>query len=130
MSEIISIIALITGIISLILILYKIGVRDGKVDTKLDVLWNVYVMDALHNEANLAQHHSPPTITPEGEAIIPADFKQCIEKHTCKDGNYGFEVVQCLGMEKVQKFAQDNDWTMQKALGILTLYMRKVKNVQ
>jgi hypothetical protein len=128
MNEVTSWVGAVTGIVSLILILYYIAVWKGKTDTKVDTLWNIYVMDALQDNNQLIQHHSPVIITKLGEDEIPVELQVCIDDHMCRGKNYGYEVIQCLGMDKVQKFAQDKGWSVQRSLGLLALYMKKVQS--
>ena len=118
----------ITGVFSLIMIFLYLGVWKGQTDTKVNTLWDIYVMDALHDMPELL-HHSLPSLTEEGMREIPADLKQCLDKHLCKGKNYGWEVVQCLGLDKVTGFAQSKGWTNQQAIGLLTLYIKTVKGV-
>jgi len=123
----VAIIGAITGIASLILYLYKIGVKDGKVDTKLDVLWKIYVLDALHDAPTLAQHHSPPSITDEGVSEIPDDIKKCLDDYKKHSGDYGYDATQCLGLDQIRDFAQSKNWTVRRAVGLLSLYLKKAK---
>jgi len=43
--------------------------------SKIDTLWNIYVLDALHTKPNLAQYHSPMSITAAGVEEIPEDIR-------------------------------------------------------
>jgi len=145
--EITSIIGAISGVASLIGLVYLIGVWKGKVDSNLTrandllskyppqefalmtkTLWDIYVVDALRSRPDLADHHSAFKLKKEGEDLIPDDIKQDLDKLHNPEVNdeslaSGWLVVKFLGMERVSQMAEAKGLSVQEAIAILSTYL-------
>jgi len=147
MQDIAGIIGAISGVISLVAIIYFLGVWRGQVDkdrtyfsdclrlyppgemwTMVKTLWDIYVVDALHNRPDLAEHHSAYKLKPEGEELIPEDVKQKLKEipknpRSKEDIASGWLVVKFLGMERVSQMAEKKGLTVQEAIAVLSAFL-------
>ncbi|GAH80246.1 unnamed protein product, partial [marine sediment metagenome] len=132
MQDIFAIIGAVSGVVSLLTIIYLVGIWKGRVDTQLGsisqslqkyppeetalmakTLWDIYVVDALRNRPDLAQHHSSYKLKKEGLDLISNDIKRDLD---CLDLNplnneaiaCGWLVVKFLGVERVSKMAKQH----------------------
>lgn len=147
MEEITSIIGAVTGIVSLLTILYLAVRWKSNVDKDRDyfrkcieqyppaemwtmakTLWDIYVVDALRTRPDLAEHHSAYKLKPEGEDLIPDDIKQELTQipHNPNFNDEiasGYLVVKFLGLERVSKMAEQKSLSVQEAIAILSTYL-------
>jgi len=142
----------ITGIISLLGVVYLLGVWKGGVDSKLkdiaqrlsqhppeetgrmiNTLWNIYVVDALRNRTDIAEHQSAYRLKKEGEDLIPEHLKAelCrISKDLAIVENdnkseaiaSGWLVVKHLGLETITRMAEGKGLSVQESIAILSTY--------
>lgn len=147
MEGITSIIGAITGIVSLLTILYLAVMWKSSVDkdrsyfrdslknyppaemwTMVKTLWDIYVLDALRNRPDLAEHHSPYKLKPEARDLIPDDLKSELNKNTNnsdqKEGiATGYLVVKILGIERVSQIAEQKGLSVQEFIAVLSTYL-------
>lgn len=122
----VSIIGAITGCISLVLIIYTMGVWKGSVDTKLKTLWDVYILDALHDRPDLAHHSSSYSLTPQGSELIPPVIKELLNQIGPKElGSEppGWLVVKTLGINSIEQMATTKSLTIRQSIGVLSTYL-------
>ena len=147
MNEILNLIGAITGVISLLGIIYIAGYWKGGVDAfmrqtkecqdkyplaELNVmvktLWDVYGLEAMSKRPDLAEHSSPWRLTPKGKDLIPDNLKKLL------DGTVGIQldhsgaaanwlVVKTLGLDRVRDFARDTGLTLHESIGILGVHL-------
>lgn len=147
MNDIAGIIGAISGCVSLLGIVYMLGVWRGKVDTSLNTfnqcikdyppgemwtmcktLWNIYVIEALHNRPDLATHSSAFKLSQDGEDLIPDEIKQQLDEIPRNPGNKeslatGYLVVKYIGMEPITRMAEEKGLSVQEAIAILSTYV-------
>lgn len=147
MQDIAAVIGAISGVVSLLAIVYFAGVWRSQVDkdrayfrdclklyppgemwTMVKTLWDIYVVDALHNRPDLATHHSAYKLKPEGECLIPDDIKQALRQIPMNPRNRediasGWLVIKYLGVERVSQMAELKDLTVQEAVAVLSTYL-------
>ena len=60
-SEILSIIGASTGILAIAAIIYGFGVKFSRLETKVGLIWSIFVEDSLRNQVKtgMLEHHSP-----------------------------------------------------------------------
>lgn len=146
--DVATIIGSVTGIVSLLGIIYMIGWWKGQVDSKLrnieqqftayplpelammtKTLWNVYVINALGGRPDLAEQHSAFKLSKEGYDMIPDALKEELDQipvnpSTNKDSiASGYLVVKHLGMDKISIMAKESGLSVQEAIAILSLYL-------
>ncbi len=149
MENLASIVGAITGCISLLGLAYIFGVWRGRVDSSLKMIaellknyppaeswrmiqtvWEIYVVEALHNRPDLAQRGSGFKLLQEGEDLIPENLKTLLEhipKNPHKDDvATGYLVVQVLGLEPISKLAEEKHLSVQEAIAILSTYLEGI----
>jgi len=146
MQEIAAIIGAVSGIVSLLAIIYMVGIWKGKIDTQLGnicrslqkypleetavmtkTLWDIYVVDALRDRPDLAEQHSAYKLKPGGEDLIPDDIKQELRQLPDSSKNSeaiasGYLVVKFLGLERVSRMAEQGSLSVQEAIAVLSTF--------
>lgn len=147
MENIPAIIGAVSGVVSLLTIVYLVGFWKGKIEAQLGnivqsmqkyppeetavmtkTLYDIYVVDALRKRPDLAEHHSSYKLKPEGHNLIPDDIKQELDKFHTNPTNKeaiasGWLVVKCLGVERVSQMAEQKGLSTQEAIAILSAYL-------
>ena len=145
--DIASIIGAISGGLSLVGVVYMLGIWRGKVDNQLNslsksfqdyppaemwtmtkTLWDVYVMDALRHRPDLAEHGSGFKLKKEGEDLIPDYMLPLLDRIPRNPGlkediATGYLVVKHIGLELVSKMAEEKKVSIQEAIALLSTYL-------
>jgi len=145
--EIASIIGAISGCLSLLGVVYMLGVWRGKVDSALNeckricqeyppaemwtmvkTLYDIYVLDALRLRPDLAEHGSRFKLKKEGEQLIPDYIKPLLDRiphnpSLSEDIATGYLVVKHIGLEMVSKMAEGKKISIQEAIALLSTYL-------
>jgi hypothetical protein len=104
----------------------------GEMATKVDLLWEIYAVDALHDKPNLAHSQSPLSITAEGVAEIPKHIRIALDRlpscQTDSIADLQYTAVKCLGLPVVRELAVTKGWTVQQAVAMIGLYLGKSQN--
>ena len=154
--NIVSIVGAVSGCLSLFGLVYLFGIWRGKVDSALNelknciknyppaemwtmtkTLWDIYVVDALRNRPDLAEHQSAYKLRKEGEDLIPEHLKAelCQISKNPSIGEQGeaiasgWLVVKCLGMEAISRMAEEKELSIQESIAILSTYLVNNKGV-
>ena len=150
MADIAAIVGAVSGCISLLGIVYFFGVWRGKVDNALSAfsqcikdyppaemwtmtktLWDIYVLAALRNRPDLADHGSSYKLKKEAEDLIPDRIKAALDNiplNPAMNANQiasGWLVVKHLGLEQVQDMADEKELNVQEAVAILSTYLEE-----
>lgn len=146
--DIASIIGAVTGCLSLAGIIYLVGYLKGTIDTKVKCLeqyppaetalmaktmWDIYVVDALRQRPDLAQHASSFKLTQNGNNLIPNDIKSLLTRIDFNPIDSealatGWLVVKVLGLPTIEKMAREKDLSVQEAIAILSTFLDEHKN--
>ena len=142
-----AIIGAISGVASLLGIIYMLGYWKGRVDNQLrsiqsdmaqhplaevslmaKTLWGIYVIDALRTRPDLAEQHSAFRLKQEGHDLIPDDLKLILDRIPPGNPNSesiatGWEVVKVLGLDRIHAMAAAEDVSPQLAIAILSTYL-------
>ena len=147
MNEILNLIGAITGVISLLGIIYIAGYWKGVVDafmrqTKecqdkypaaelslmVKSLWDVYGLEAMSKRPDLAEHSSPWRLTPKGKDLIPDNLKKLLDgivgiqlDHSGAAANW--LVVKTLGLDRISDFARDTGLSLHESIGVLGIHL-------
>lgn len=151
-----AIIGAVSGVASILGLAYLLGIWKGGVDSKLKditqllsqyppsetalmtkTLWDIYVVDALRNRPDLAEHQSAYKLRKEGEDLIPDHLKAelCQISKNPSIGEKGeaiasgWLVVKCLGMEAISRMAEEKGLSVQESIAILSTYLMNNKEV-
>ena len=148
------IIGVVSGCLSLLGIVWLLGYWKGQVDSKLrnlqqmmmayppaeialmtKTLWDIYVVDALHNRPDLAEHRSAFLLKKEGHDLIPVHLREALEKIPLNPENRnaiasGWLVVKHLGMSTISQMAEQQKLSVQEAIAILSCYLDEITATQ
>jgi len=145
--EIASIVGAVSGCLSLIGIVYMLGIWRGRVDstlaefkeglknyppaemwTMVKTLWEVYVVSALHHRPDLAEHGSGFRLKQEGKDLIPENLKALLERIPRSPDNHeliatGYMVVKHIGIDLINEMAEQKMITVQESIAILSCWL-------
>ncbi|MBA7696913.1 hypothetical protein ES703_105567 [subsurface metagenome] len=148
--NIVSIVGAVSGCLSLFGLVYLFGIWRGKVDSALNelknciknyppaemwtmtkTLWDIYVVDALRNRPDLAEHQSAYKLRKEGEDLIPEYMKPLLERISHNPLNNeaiatGYLVVKHIGLDLIGKMAEEKQLNVQEAIAILSCYLDRL----
>ena len=154
-----AIIGAVSGVASILGLAYLLGVWKGGVDSKLKditrllsqyppsetalmtkTLWDIYVVDALRNRPDLAEHQSAYKLKKEGEDLIPdhlkAELCQIYKNpsigencNKSEDIASGWLVVKYLGLAAIARMAEEKELSVQESIAILSCYLVNNKGV-
>ena len=147
MHDIAGIIGAVSGCISLVGIVYFLGVWRGKIDTSVNdlketiknyppaemwtmtkTLWDIYVVEALHRRPDLAERGSEFKLKKEGEDLIPDHLKALLD-HIPQNPSFneaiatGYLVVKYIGLDLIGEMAKEKHLNVQEAIAILSCYL-------
>ena len=152
MELIFGIIGAASGVVSLAAIIYFLGVWRGQVDkdrayfsdclklyppgemwTMVKTLWDIYVVDALRNRPDLAEHGSSYKLKKEGEDLIPDHLKDLLDRLPRNPFNReaiatGYLVVKHIGLDLISKMAEEKQLSVQEAIAVLSTYLETNEN--
>lgn len=152
MENLLLIINIVVGILSLAGVLYIIGYWKGGIDAwkkaheeehsryalsemflMCKTMWDIVVVDALHRRPDLADHSSPYKLKKLAEDLIPEDLKQKLgeiaSNHTnAEDIASGWMVVKNIGMPSIEQMAKDKQLSVPEAIAILSTYLDQAVN--
>lgn len=152
MEAIASLIGAIAGGLSLIGVIYMLGVWRGQVDSQLKnaakcfqdyppaemwtmvkTLWDVYIMDALRHRPDLASHGSAYKLNKEGEDLIPEYMKPLLDSiprnpALNEDIATGYLVVKYIGLTRITQMSEENHLSIQESIALLSTYLEMRAN--
>jgi len=141
------IIAILSGAVSLLTIVYLLGFWKGKVDSSLNevkeciksyppaemwtmvkTLWDIYVIEALHHRPDLVDHGSGYRLKKEGMDLIPEYMKPILNRIPRNPYNSeaiatGYLVVKYVGLDLINQMASEKQLTVQETIAILSTYL-------
>ena len=126
-AEIISIIGATSGVVAVAGMIYGFGVKFSKIETKVNLIWSVFIEDSLRNQvkSGMLIHHSPYQRTPSAVAkygeIVPPDILLRLRKREFKnDELLSSALIKAMGYEVIRERSRDLDITVHDfiALGI------------
>ncbi|MBA7646979.1 hypothetical protein ES703_54747 [subsurface metagenome] len=147
MHDLAGLIGAISGSVSLLGIIYLLGVWRGKIDTTINAfkesiknyppaemwtmtktLWEIYVVEALHHRPDLAEHGSGFRLKKEGEDLIPDYMLPLLQRIPRNPFNTeavatGYLVVKHIGLELISKMAEEKKLTVQESIAILSTHL-------
>ena len=122
--DIVAFIGAASGVLSLMLIGYTLGVWKGRINVQISTLWKVYVVDELirqrHNDlVGSSDWH----IKEKGKMLLPDDLKKDIENLCHKNTNNNMaDMVERIGVQKLSKIGQEKGVTVQTIVALIYAY--------
>ena len=119
------------GILSLVGIIYMLGYKLSNIETRLNLIWAVFVEDALRQQVrrgNLS-HSSPYTL---GRSLTSEQFigdnlvNQLSKKSHLADHQLAFEIISMLGFDFISKSSLEYDMTTQEYVAMCVVSVRSL----
>lgn len=123
-TEIVSIIGAISGVLAFAGIIYGFGVKFSRLETKVSLIWGVFVEDALRNQVKVGMlaHHSPYHRTEMsehlGELVSPGIVSKLIKKRISKDDALTSAIIKEMGYSTVVDASRKLDISVQEFLAL------------
>lgn len=92
-------------------------------------LWDIYVVGALQNKPDLAQHKSPYKLTQAGEQLIPSRIREFLDHvnlktwESAEDIASGWLVVKHIGLDDIELVAKAMKLEIPETVAVLSLYL-------
>jgi len=135
-TEIISIIGAISGVLAFAGIIYGFGVKFSRLETKVSLIWGVFVEDALRNQVKVGMlaHHSPYHRTEMsehlGELVPPMIISKLIGKKIIDDDKLTSAIIKEMGYEAVVNESRQLDISVQEFLALSVGTVRGIESQQ
>ena len=119
------------GILSLVGIIYMLGYKLSNIETRLNLIWAVFVEDALRQQVrrgNLS-HSSPYTLSrslTSGQFIGDNLVNQLSKKSHLADHQLAFEIISMLGFDFISKSSMEHDMTTQEYVAMCVVSVRSL----
>ena len=119
------------GILSLVGIIYMLGYKLSNIETRLNLIWAVFVEDALRQQVrrgNLS-HSSPYTLSRSltSEQFIGNDLVNKLSKKShLADHQLAFEIISMLGFDFISKSSMEHDMTTQEYVAMCVVSVRSL----
>jgi hypothetical protein len=123
------VVGIVTGSLAAAGTIYGFGFKFSKLETRVNLIWTVFVEDALRNQvrSGLLTHSSPYTKTEYGESlgeVVSPEITKKINKRSFKtDHELATALIKEVGLNTIINKSQDMNITVQEflALGVCTL---------
>ena len=118
------VLGIITGGLAAAGTIYGFGFKFSKLETRVNLIWSVFVEDALRNQvrSGLLTHSSPYKKTEYGESfgeMVPVEINQKLHKRTFKtDHELATAFIREMGLNTIINRSQDMDITVQEYLAL------------
>ena len=108
-----------TGILSLVGIIYMLGYKLSSIETRLTLIWSVYVEDALRHQVRRGNlHHSSPyklNRSLSSEQFIGNNYMHRLGKKShLTDERLAFEIISMMGFDLISKSSMECDMSIQE----------------
>ena len=135
-TEIISIIGAISGVLAVAGIIYGFGVKFSRLETKVSLIWSVFIEDALRTlvKAGLLAHHSPYRRTTEslhlGEIVSTTTISKLKKRDLKSDDTLTTAIIRIMGYEIVREESRKLDITVHEFLALSVGTVRDLEVLQ
>jgi hypothetical protein len=134
--EILSIVGSISGILAVAGIVYGFGVKFSRLETKVTLIWNVFVEDFLRNQvkSGMLSHHSPYHRTELsahlGELVPPLIISKLIRKKIVNDVNLISAIIKEMGYSTILEDSKKLNISVQEFLALSVGTVRGIESQQ
>jgi hypothetical protein len=128
-TDIVAVVGLIVGVISLITVIYTAAWKLSAISTKVDTLWEIFLEDGRSEvrRLGLTERQSSERLTSLGQEKLSAGLRKDIDALLPKLGHKGrdrvFAVVSKVGVGTLRKVAEANEITLGQLIGLISLYL-------
>ena len=135
-TEIISIIGAVSGVLAVAGIIYGFGVKFSRLETKVSLIWSVFIEDALRTQvkAGLLAHHSPYRRTTAslhfGEIVSTTTISKLKKRDLKSDDTLTTAIIRIMGYEIVREESRKLDITVHEFLALSVGTVRDLEVLQ
>ena len=135
-TEILSIVGSISGILAVVGIVYGFGVKFSRLETKVTLIWNVFVEDFLRNQvkSGMLSHHSPYHRTELsehlGELVPPLIISKLVRKKIVNDVHLTSAIIKEMGYLTILEDSRQLDISVQEFLALSVGTVRGIESQQ
>ena len=118
-----AVVGALTGILSLVGIIYMLGYKFSRIETRLDLIWSIFVEDALRQQVRRGNlTHSSPyklnrSLTSESFLNESSIFKLSNKSHL-NDQQLALEIVSTVGFDVISQSSMENKMTTQEYIAV------------
>jgi len=119
-----SIIGAVAGLFSFLAIVLTYVTKLSKMETKIDLIWKVFVEDALRSQVKtgILSHSSPYSLSikfNQYRNLISSEILQKLKvKNISNDYQLMEEYIKCVGFEEISQQSRERDMSNQEYLAI------------
>jgi len=118
-----AVVGAITGILSLMGIIYMLGYKLSSIETKLTLLWSIFVEDSLRQQVRKGNlSHGSPYKLNRSLTIDQFINTDCIpglrSKSHLTDQQLAFEVISVLGFDSISKSSMEHNMSTQEYIAM------------
>lgn len=129
-TDIVAVVGLIVGVLSLITVIYTAAWKLSAISTKVDTLWEIFLQDSRSEvrQLGLTERQSSERLTLPGQEKLSAALRKDIDallprlRHKDQDDRV-FAVVSRLGVGMLREVAEANEITLGQLIGLISLYL-------
>ena len=131
--EILSVIGAISGILAVAGIVYGFGVKFSRLETKVTLIWSVFVEDSLRNQvkSGMLAHHSPYQRTEMsdhlGELVPSLIISKLIRKKITSDDQLTSAIIKEMGLNTVLEESRRLDISAHEFLALSVGTVRGIR---
>ena len=131
--DILPVIGAISGILAFAGIIYGFGVKFSRLETKVTLIWGVFVEDSLRNQvkSGMLAHHSPYTRTELsqhlGEIVPPLIISKLIRKKITDDDQLTSAIIKEMSYSTIVSESRKLDISVQEFLALSVGTVRGVE---
>jgi hypothetical protein len=132
--EVLSIVGSISGILAVAGIVYGFGVKFSRLETKVTLIWNVFVEDFLRNQVKtgMLTHHSPYHRTELsshlGELVPPLIISKLIRKKIVNDVQLTSAIIKEMGYLTILEDSRQLNISVQEFLALSVGTVRGIES--
>ena len=130
-------IGVVTGLISLVGVIYGFGFKVGQLDTKVSTLWDFFVESVIAAHKTVDQGHSgnPGYNNPHPPIALPQNFMDATQRITGENSNKDVPSIVSLIMQevvisqkdKMNAFIRSNKITRADFINLIADEVRRIK---
>ena len=118
-----AVVGALTGILSLVGIIYMLGYKFSRIETRLDLIWSIFVEDSLRQQVRRGNlTHSSPyklnrSLTSESFLNESSIFKLSNKSHL-NDQQLALEIISTVGFDAISQSSMENNMTTQEYIAV------------
>jgi hypothetical protein len=118
-----AVVGALTGILSLVGIIYMLGYKFSRIETRLDLIWSIFVEDALRQQVRRGNltHSSPYKLNRSltSESFLNKDVISVLRKKPqLTNDQLAIEIISKVGFDSISSLSMKYDMTTQEYVAL------------